>query len=569
MSARRFAWWLAGLWGLAVLLALAGLGGLPLRDWDEGIAARVALELAQRPWPEVLLPTYWGEPYLNKPPGLHALIALCIQLWRRLSGSGPEALPPEAVVRLVPALLSTLVVPLGALIQRQLRPNDRGSALATAAILLSLLPLARHGRLAMLDGSQLSAIALLWWCLLRSRGPGPSWRPGLEAGLAGSALLLLKAPLLLPPLTAGLLGLTLDPGFLRRRWPLLLVALAAGLLPGLAWHGWHGWMRGELALRLWLGDGAGRVLLQAGEGSDLRWRLPLLELLKGGWPWLPLWPFGLALAWRERQRASGRWGLVLQGVMAAAILPLRTQLPWYSHPLWLPFALLCAPVLRWLLQPWPASEGPAPPRQRWLLALPWLWMALGALLLTAAAASLLPQLGPLDALGDPADPADLAAARPLLLATGAGWLLGGLLLRSPAAPNRLRRRRLGAAALLAGNLLALLLLLSGPLWLWELRETWPAPPLAALVRQHAATGPIWIQGQAERPSLNWYAGERIRRLRSSSLKRLASADAPPQWRLLSRSRTPGERAAALADCRLQGGAEGWWLLRCDRAQQLP
>ena len=80
-------WWSgpagpALLWLLAVVLALLGLGSQPLRDWDEGIVARVALELSRSSWPSTLLPTYWGDPYLNKPPGLHWIISMCITLWR-------------------------------------------------------------------------------------------------------------------------------------------------------------------------------------------------------------------------------------------------------------------------------------------------------------------------------------------------------------------------------------------------------------------------------------------------------------------------------------------------------
>ena len=41
------------------------------------------------------------------------------------------------------------------------------AALATSAILLTLLPIARHGRLAMLDGTQLTVMAVLWIGLLR------------------------------------------------------------------------------------------------------------------------------------------------------------------------------------------------------------------------------------------------------------------------------------------------------------------------------------------------------------------------------------------------------------------
>ena len=31
-------------------------------------------------------------------------------------------------------------------------------------------------------------------------------------------------------------------------------------------------------------------------------------------------------------------------------MPLKTQLPWYSHPLWLPFALLCGVPFSWLVE---------------------------------------------------------------------------------------------------------------------------------------------------------------------------------------------------------------------------
>jgi 4-amino-4-deoxy-L-arabinose transferase-like glycosyltransferase len=199
---RRLGFGLLLLWLLALILALTGLGGMPLVDWDEGIVARVALETSHTPWPELLWPTYWGEPYLNKPPAIHWLIAAFIQLWRLLDpAAAATQLPPEWVLRIGPSLLSSLLVPLLGLIQWRLRPGEHTTALATAAIALTLLPLARHGHRVMLDGCQLVAIALLWWALLGSMA---SWRRlllwGAVAGLATSALLLLKAPTALPVL---------------------------------------------------------------------------------------------------------------------------------------------------------------------------------------------------------------------------------------------------------------------------------------------------------------------------------------------------------------------------------
>jgi len=537
---------LALLWLAAVLLALTGLGSLPLRDWDEGIVARVALELSQGGDGSPLLPTFWGGDYLNKPPGLHWLIAGLLALLRpeaaevtAAATAGVPLPPPAWMVRLVPALLSTLVVPLGGLIQAELRPGRRLPALATAAVLLCLLPVARHGRLVMLDGTQLSLIAGLWLCLLRlGRRPWES-RPALLAGLAGSGLLLLKAPMLLPVLALGLAGLAIDPRrpltarALRRWLPLLL----AGLLPGLGWHLWHAWMRGDGALWLWWGDGAGRVLLEAGEGSDLGWRVPITEILEGGWPWLVLWPFGVLLAWRDRDRPAGRWPLLLQFGLAAVILPLRTQLPWYGHPLWLPFALLTGPVLAWLIDRRCLEN---PPGSAVLHRVPLLWASLGGALLLAGLASLL-SAGPAAAL---------APYRGVLLAAGIGWCAGGgLLMRRDSV-----RRRLGGLAMVAGTGLGLLALMASPLWLWELNETWATPPVAALTRRWQAQ-PVTLWKEAERPSLSWYAGQRIRSASDDGdLRTDPQGDA---WVLRRGGDAPGR-----IDCRWIDGAEGLSLWRC-------
>ena len=221
------------------MLALVGLGDLPLRDFDEGIVARVAFELSQKQGPEALLPTLWDSPYLNKPPGLHWLITAAVQLNNNGEASLTR-LPSNTLVRLAPAVLSTLIVPLGGLAQWHLRPNDRTSCLATAAILLTLMPVVRHGRLAMLDGPQLSAMALLWVLVLSlDRSPMDRWR-ALGAGLISSGMLLLKAPLLLPAAAAALIPM-LWGGELRRwwRWP-LAGWFGVGLIPGLAWHLWQG-----------------------------------------------------------------------------------------------------------------------------------------------------------------------------------------------------------------------------------------------------------------------------------------------------------------------------------------
>lgn len=526
------------LWILAVLLACAGLGNVALRDWDEAIAARVALELSRQPaGAGMLLPTIWDAPYLNKPPGLHLLIAGAIRLWHVLAAPGDSALPPAWLVRLVPALLSSLVVPLTGLIQQELRPRDRLSPLLAALVMLTLLPIARHGRMAMLDGSQLSAMALLWLSLLRCRrGSGGDWRWAITAGLSGSGMLLLKAPLLLPALAAGLLALRLDPQARSIPWGRLSGLLLLGLLPGLGWHLFHLAMRGEAALHLWLGDGAVRVLTDAGEGSAQGWRIPVLEMLEGGWPWLLFWPFGLGLCWRQRRQPEGSWPLVLQGMMALAILPLRTQLPWYSHPLWLPAALLISSALAWLIRSDQPARAPAPPAPAVLRRVPLLIALLGlALLLVGAIAA--------------AQPPPLQSYSPYLLASGVGWLLGGTALSA----GGVQRRASGSLLIAAGNGLALALLMGGPHWNWELAERWAVQPVADLVVRHGPAE-VWIWREGSRPSLNWYAQRPIRRLRTP----LAEPRLTERW-VLSRDQDRHQLPAACAPVDRAGE---WQLLQC-------
>ncbi len=546
LTPARFRLGLLLLWLAALVLLLTGLNGPPLRDWDEGIVARVALELSRQPWPERLWPTYWGEPYLNKPPGLHLSVAAAIDVWRALSGSAATALPPAWLLRLVPALISALLVPLLVLLQGRLRPGDRLTALLTGAIALTLLPLLRHGHLLMLDGCQLVAMVLLWWAVvgvggqlaLEARQADTNNRPqglrrerpqdqtvrldgsrpeplanerkndlihGLLAGLATSALLLLKAPVAFPMLAGTLLLRLLERDLDRRRWILMALGVALGLLPGLAWHGGHLLVRGEDALQMWLGQGFARVgtALEGNSGGPLT---AVLEVLEGGWPWLPLWPFGMALAWRQRRTRAGLWCLGLTLLTAALVLPLRTQLPWYSLLLWPPFALVCAPALAWLVRR--DRQGGRPPGAGVLARIPRFWTLLGALIVLAGlVGTLLPLMPGADGATGGIPP--LRSLAPAALALGTGLLMGGLLL-SATAPAR---RRSGLVLMLLGDVLALALLFASPLWLWELNENWSVVDGLALLEEAGAGrdgGELRLWRQGERPSLNWYVGQRVR-----------------------------------------------------------
>jgi 4-amino-4-deoxy-L-arabinose transferase-like glycosyltransferase len=538
---RRLWPWLLGLWLVALVLALIGLGGQPLRDWDEAIVARVSLEMSRTPWAAGLLPTYLGHSYLNKPPGLHLGIAAAIGSWRWLSGAGPEALPPEWVVRLIPALGSSLLVPLLALVQAKLRPGRPHVAVATGLITLTLLPLARHGRLAMLDGVQLSAMAVVWLgMLMAAPGQRRSLAAGLLAGLGGSMLLLLKAPVALPVLGSALALRALERDRNRLAFIWLLIAMLAGLMPGLLWHGWHLHARGSEALLMWGGQGMARLVVKVNDngGGPL---VPIIQVLSGGWPWLPLLPFGLALAWRERRSRAGLWTLGLSLQAALLVFPLRTQLPWYHLLLWPPFALACGPVLADL------ASGSILRRRARMLGM--LWTALGGLLLIGAGLAFLA-------------PASLAPRElgAILLPAAIGLGAAGITL---AREGRGMRRPWAVPSLAAGWLLSLAMLFSSSLWNWELNEQAPieaALELAGRDNGLSRKAPLTVlaeDAESQRPSLHWYLDSSFRPVERER-------KTWPRHSFLLLARSDRAIAPALERCRVdQAGSGGWkrWYCR--------
>ena len=519
------------LWLLACALAMFGLGDLPLRDFDEATVARVSLELSTKKGVEQLFPTLWTANYINKPPGLHFLIAGLIRLTSD-SIDQLENLPSEFVVRLVPALLSSLVVPFGGLIQWYLRPKEPLPSLATAGILLTLLPIARHGRLAMLDGTQLSAMALLWLLFLSFDKSHWDKLRALFAGFVSSFLLLLKAPFLIPALIAAVIPI----GLSQRTRKLSFVPLSGfyviGLLPGILWHILHGFKRGSEALWLWGGDGATRVLFSVGEGSDLGSLVPILEILEGGWPWLMLWPFGIAWAWKERHTPWGQWSLMSQLILAMTILPLKTQLPWYSHPLWLPFSLLCGMPFAWLVE---RQNNLNLPFKYFLARVPYAFICLGLCMLSFGMCGFLKIIP------------SIAVYSQFALSAGTGWVVGGWLLT-----RSLRGQRfLGSVAVLLGSFVALVLFMGSSFWLWELNETWPVRPVAQMISE-AKASVVFIDGNHERPSLNWYAGQHVKRLDSFSNS---------GW-ILTRNATHFSKNHPQNDCRLIQHGQEWDLMFC-------
>jgi 4-amino-4-deoxy-L-arabinose transferase-like glycosyltransferase len=126
-----------GLFCAALLLFLINLGSSPLIDGNEAILARVAKEIYQHAtgiagW---FFPTLLDEPYLDRPPLIHGMIA----------GFYAIAGINEFTTRLPGALLAAISVLLLYQIGREIF-IVRLPALFSALIYLTCLPVVRMGR---------------------------------------------------------------------------------------------------------------------------------------------------------------------------------------------------------------------------------------------------------------------------------------------------------------------------------------------------------------------------------------------------------------------------------------
>ena len=469
----------------ALLLFCIDLNGLPLRDWDEGTVAQVAREMSQGQTLQAWLhPQLWGEPYLNKPPLMHGLIALVYRLW------GVHAW----TTRLPGAILTASSVPLLFMLGREIFPT-RLPALMGTLVYLTLLPVVRHGRLAMLDGAVVCFFIATLWMLVRAtssrakpmRHSHPHWYLGIGIGFT------------LMCLTKGILGI-------------LLLAIA---LTFLAWNApkqfsfsqlWGGLLLGAIPIVSWyllqwqyygqqFIDTA--VVTQSFEriwSSVERHEGPpwfyLLELLKYSWPWLMFWPIGFWLTWRSRHHSWAKLLIVWTVGYSLAISLMSTKLPWYIFPLYPAVALTCGVALdaAWNMHRY--WNG----RSLSLKRLPKTWGIFFILFSIVGAVGI-----------GYASPWGKEPSIALALTFLAVTLTSGL-----AALFLMRQQLRFVPALFMGFYIALMCLMVSDHWLWELGEDFPVLPVSVLVQQSTPPGQIiYISHDYERPSLNFYSQRRI------------------------------------------------------------
>jgi len=455
--------WAIGLGLLALVLYGINLGGLPLRDWDEGTVAQVARELARVPigseawW----FPTLHDRPYFNKPPLLHWAIALLFRIFGE----------SEWAARLPGALLGAAAVPLVFAVGRLIFTH-RAAALFSALVYLTWLPVVRHGRLAMLDAAIVAFGLLAWCCLLRARRD-LRWTLGIGFALGAIALLKGLVALLFGGLIFGFLVWD-TPRLLRS--PYLWLGGLLGLAPALAWYGaqWQHYGPTFFETNL-LNQSLRRVWDSVSDRGGPPW-FYLQELLELAWPWLFLLPAGLQAAWRDRDWPWGKLVLVWSLGYLLPISVMETKLPWYGLPLYPPLALAIGPLLGSLWEEPPARFGRS-------------WQVIFGLLALGGGAGAVY----FSFLATPLEPM-------LALALAALGLTGGAVVLLAQQGDR----QLIPVAFW-GMFVGLTLFFSSGSWLWELNEQYPVRPVANLLRSVAHSGSkVYTSDRTQRPSLDFY-----------------------------------------------------------------
>lgn len=447
------------LWLLAasLILWLLFLGNSPLRDWDEGTYALVAREIYRTGnW---LYPTIQGEPFLLKPPLMQWLIAISYHI------GGVQ----EFATRLPGAFLTALGVPLLYLVGREVF-SQRLPAMFAALVYLTLLPVVRHGRLAMLDGMSISFFLLLLLCLLKAR-QNRRWALGI--GVCLGLISLTKGLLVIVLGAIAFVFLLGNKQAALLKSPYLWIGMIFGNTPAIAWYAaqWHHY--GNTFLQVHFQSQAFERLSQAVEGNSGPPWYYLLELLKYAFPWLLLFPQGLYLAWQKRHTS---WGsLVLIGTISylGIISLMRTKLPWYIMPLY-PFLALA--VAAQLTQIWQNQKR-----------YPRLWVGILVFFAIGGLGGCVYFL-----LADPQPPLILMSLVLVLTMGLAAWRVK-------------HHNRQFIPIIFSGMYLVLTLLISSHSWIWELNEAFPVTPVAALIRENVSPGTIiYTSFGYNRPSLDFY-----------------------------------------------------------------
>ncbi|MBD2339423.1 glycosyltransferase family 39 protein [Calothrix sp. FACHB-156] len=510
--------WIIVLLVAAVLLFSINLGGAPLRDWDEGTVAQIAREIVRSPAGSLnwLYPTLGGVPYPHKPPLMHLLVAWAYQL------GGIN----EWTTRLPGAILTACSVPLLYCIGREAF-RQRWAAIYSALIYLTMLPVVRHGRLAMIDGAVVSFLMVMMWCVLRSRR---DLRYCLGVGLAFGLICL----------TQGVYGVLLGAiaiVFLYWDTPRLLtcyylwIAVFLGILPVLGWYAAQLLHYGHTFLQMAFISPANNQLGTGAAGNSRTSWYYLKEILMYAWPWLLFLPHSLRLAWENRNLSWAKLVLAWSGVYLVIIACMGSKILWYLFPIYPSLALALGAQL---------AETENLPL---LSSYPRSWIAgLSILALAASAGSIFFSSG----ANPKTDLQVIFAAVALTMTLAAIYAERG--------DGQFLK------ILFWGSYISLLLLMKSNYWVWELSDAYPVKPVASMiVRANPAVKKIYTSFPYNRPSLDFYSDRTIIPASLGELQYYWRYNGQPYF-LLNAS---AYKSLHLDSIKLIDEAQGWKLITKD------
>ncbi len=467
--------WFLSLLILALFLWLINLGNVPLRDWDEGYYAKVAQDMFQSGnW---LYLTYADQPFLLKPP----LIIWLINISYHLIGIS------EFSTRFPCALLTALGVPLLYLVGKNIFSKPL-PAILSSLVYLTLLPIVRHGRLAMIDGIINTFFIFSIFCLVKSKKE-PVWAIGFGIGLG---LIALSKGILVLAL-GGILGIYIlwdNPKILLKN-SMLWLGLLIGFLPVISWYYLQINYYGEQFIQVhFLQQNFDRLSTAVEGNSGSPWYY-LLELIKYSLPWLLFLPSGLILAWKQRKHSWAK--LVLTGliIFLVIITMMGTKLPWYIMPIYPFFALSIGYYLFSLYE-----------REKYYSkGLVFSFFFLSALIIIGGF-YLLQETQEL-----------LLFAMSLIL--GITFLLTGKKLKDNSPQF--------VIILIIGLYISLSLFVMSKSWVWELNEAFEVKPVASLIRANTPPNTIiYTSFDYSRPSLDFYSDRQILAKDNNTLETLAT-----------------------------------------------
>ena len=507
INIKNDSFWVFFLLKIALFLGIFNLGNVPLRDWDEGYYATVAQDMFQSGnW---IYLTYADQPFLLKPP----LIIWLINISYNLAGIN------EFTTRFPCDLITAFGVPLLYLVGKNLLLKQQ-PAIFSSLVYLTLFPMVRHGRLAMIDGIINTFLIFAIFSLVQSKKQ-PLWAVlfGLGIGLIALSKGILALAL------GGILGIYIlwdreqetliiflskitqmlglptifkpilnssqnsEQSLLTNSW--LWIGLCLGFLPVIIWYYLQVRYYGEQFIQVhFLQQNFDRLSTAVEGNSGSPWYY-FVEFIKYSLPWLLFLPNGLFLAWKKRQESWAK--LVLTGffLFLGIITIMGTKLPWYIMPVYPFFALAIGYHLSDL---YPVKKN-----------YPKIYI------LSFFTFSIIAIAGGIYLWKDTQETI-LVLISFLLFIT---FLLTSQKLKQNS-PNFIN-------ILVIGLYSSLILFITSNVWVWELNEAFAVKPVANLIKQNTPPETIiYTSFEYSRPSLDFYSDRQIVAEDNTTLEKLAS-----------------------------------------------